>query len=65
MISLQLMMLINFRILITICLISKNLELKIEHQGTHPTFHDLDIPIEEGIFIYRFYERREVSFIHI
>ena len=33
----------------------KELELKIEHQRTHATFLEVDITIEDDIFVYKLY----------
>ena len=41
------------------CIYPKELELKVEHQGTHATFLDLDITIDEGVFIYKFFDKRD------
>ena len=35
------------------------LELKIEHQGTHATFLDLDITIKDDIFVYKLFDKRD------
>ena len=35
------------------------LELKCEHQGTHATFLDLDITIDDGTFIYKLFDKRD------
>ena len=35
------------------------LELKVEHQGDHATFLDLDITLKDGIFIYKLYDKRD------
>ena len=35
------------------------LELKIEHEGTHATFLDLDITISNGIFVYKLFDKRD------
>ena len=32
---------------------------KIEHQGDHPTFLNLDITIKEGTFIYKLFDKRD------
>ena len=37
----------------------KELELKIEHQGEHATFLDLDITISEGKFVYKLFDKRD------
>ena len=37
----------------------KELELKIEHQGDHATFLDLDITISNGKFIYKLFDKRD------
>ena len=37
----------------------KELELKCEHAGSHATFLDLDIKIEEGMFIYKLFDKRD------
>ena len=39
-----------------------SLELKIEHRGQHATFVDLDITIENNIFIYKLFNRDEFPF---
>lgn len=36
-----------------------NLELKCEHQGSHATFLDLDIRIEDNVFIYKLFDKRD------
>lgn len=36
----------------------KELELKVEHYDDHATFLNLDITIEQGIFIYKFLDKR-------
>ncbi len=36
-----------------------SMELKIEHQGNHATFLDLDIKIQDGEFIYKLYDKRD------
>ena len=35
------------------------LELKVEHQGTHGTFLDLDIEVIDGIFVYKLFDKRD------
>ena len=35
----------------------KKLELKLEYQGEHTTFLDLDITAEENIFVYKLFEK--------
>jgi len=35
------------------------LELKVEHQGLHATFLDLDITVENGLFIYKLFDKRD------
>ena len=35
------------------------LELKIEYQGSHATFLDLDITLKDGIFIYKIFDKRD------
>ena len=37
----------------------KELELKIEHQGEHASFLNLDITIKEGIFVYKLFDKRD------
>ncbi|WP_456235821.1 hypothetical protein [Soonwooa purpurea] len=37
----------------------KELELKCEHNGSHATFLDLDIAVEEGIFVYKLFDKRD------
>ena len=34
------------------------LELKCEHEGSHATFYDLDINIENGKFVYKLFDKR-------
>ena len=41
------------------------LELKIEHSGIHATFLDLDITIEDGIFVYKLFDKRDKFPFHI
>ena len=35
----------------------KELELKVEHQGDHATFFNLDITIEDGTFVYKLFDK--------
>ena len=35
------------------------LELKCEHKGSHATFLEIDITIEDGIFVYKLYDKRD------
>ena len=37
----------------------EELELKVEHSGSHATFLNLDITIKEGIFVYKLYDKRD------
>ena len=39
--------------------ISGALEINFEHSETHATFSDLDIKIEDGIFVYKLYDKRD------
>ena len=41
------------------CIYLGELELKLEHSGTHATFLDLDIKIEDGIFVYKLFDKRD------
>ena len=41
----------------TICL--PELQLKIEHSGTHATFLNLDITVKDGVFIYKIFDKRD------
>ena len=34
-------------------------DLKVEHQGLHATFLDLDISIVEGRFVYKLYDKHD------
>ena len=36
-----------------------SLELKIEHNGNHATFLDLEINIVDGVFVYKLYDKRD------
>ena len=36
-----------------------DLELKVEHQGDHATFLDLDITIKDGTFVYKLFDKRD------
>ena len=36
-----------------------SLELKVEHNGSHATFLDLEINIVDGIFVYKLYDKRD------
>ena len=33
--------------------------MKVEHQGYHATFLDLDITVKDGIFIYKLFDKRD------
>ena len=35
------------------------LDLKVEHQGSHASFLDLDITVVDGIFVYKMYDKRD------
>ena len=35
------------------------LQLKVEHSGTHATFLNLDIPVKDGMFIYKLFDKRD------
>ena len=35
------------------------LELKVENQGNHATFLDLDITIVDGLFVYKLFDKRD------
>ena len=37
----------------------EELELKLEHSGQHASFLNLDITIEENIFVYKLYDKRD------
>ena len=38
---------------------SKQLEIKLEHQGKHATFLDLGITIKYNIFVYKLFDKRD------
>ena len=42
-----------------------DLELKVEHNGSHATFIDVDISIDQGKFIYRMLDKKETFNFHI
>ena len=35
------------------------LELKVEHRGTHATFLELDINVIDGMFVYKLFDKRD------
>ena len=35
------------------------LQLKVEHSGTHATFLNLDITVKDGVFIYKLFDKRD------
>ena len=35
------------------------LELKVEHSGSHASFLNLDITIKEGLFVYKLFDKRD------
>ena len=37
----------------------KELELKLEHHGSHATFLDLDIEIKNSVFVYKLFDKRD------
>ena len=41
------------------------LELKLEHHGSHATFLDLDITIREGVFVYKLFDKRDAFPFHV
>ena len=49
----------EFFFFIQIYLAPKILELKLEHQGEHATFLDLEITIADNVFIYKLFNKRE------
>ena len=38
---------------------SPELQLKVEHSGTHDTFSKLDITVKYGVFIYKLFDKRD------
>ena len=46
------------------CIYPGELEVKLEHSGTHATFLDLVIKIEDGIFVYNVFDKRQISTFH-
>ena len=43
----------------------EELELKVEHSGCHASFLNLDITIEDNIFVYKLYDKRDAFPFHI
>ena len=43
----------------------KDLQLKCEHKGDHATFLELDIKIEDGLFVYKLFDKRDAFPFHI
>ena len=41
------------------------LELKLEHHGSHATFLDLDITIKDNIFVYKLFDKRDKFPFHV
>ena len=41
------------------CIYSGELETKLEHKGRHALFLDLDIKIEDGVFAYKLFDKRD------
>ena len=39
----------------------KELELRVEHRVDHATFFNLDITIKEGTFLYKLFDKRDLS----
>ena len=39
--------------------IKKECELKVEHQGDHATFLNLDITVKEGMLMYKLFNQRD------
>ena len=37
----------------------KQLELKLKHRGEHANFLDLDIPIEDNVFVFKLFDKRD------
>ena len=46
---------------LTLCknIYPKELELRVEHQGNHASFLDLDIEIEDSVFVYKLFDKRD------
>ena len=38
---------------------SSELQLKVEHYGTHVTFLNLDITVKVGVYIYKLFDKRD------
>ena len=38
---------------------SPELQLKVEHSGSHGTFLNLDIPVKDGAFFYKHFDKRD------
>ena len=47
--------------LIILRIYPKELELKLEHQGSNAKFFDLDIEIKDGVFVYKLFDKRDIS----
>ena len=41
------------------CIYPGELKLKLEHSGTLAKFLDLDIKIEDGVFVYKIFHKRD------
>ena len=56
---------INMCCLINDMCYPEELEQECEHNGNHATFLDLDITIEDGVFMYKLYDKRDEFPFHI
>ena len=43
----------------------KELDLKVKHQGNHVSFLDLDIKLEDSIFVYKPFDKRDKFLLFI
>ena len=43
----------------------KELDLKVKHQGNHVSFLDLDIKLEDSIFVYKPFDERDKFLLFI
>ena len=40
------------------------LQLKVEHSGTHATFLNLDITVKDGVFVYKLFDKHHAYCLH-
>ena len=43
----------------------KELDLKVERQGNHVSFLDFEIKVEDSVFVYKTFDKRDKAIYHL